>query len=66
MNSEFLKKILENKETEEDNMFTDHLVDEYTIKNVPCREIEGIGIIYSSKTMSRILKLLPIMKKTIF
>lgn len=44
-------------------MFTEHIVDEYTIKNVPCRNIEGIGIVYYSTTMSRILKLLPIMKK---
>lgn len=61
--SDFLKEVLANRKIIEDDKYTNHTEGEHTIKNVPCRNVEGIGIVYKATVMSRVLTLLDYMKE---
>lgn len=61
--SDFLKEILLNKEIPHDDMLNNHKQDGRIVFNVPCRKIEGLGIVYKSTTMSNLLSILEYMKE---
>lgn len=60
--NEMIREILKNHKVKPDDTFQDHEEDGYTVKNVPCREVEGMGIVYKAKTMQKVLMLLSYMR----